>query len=86
MHYHIVHTNSKALDEFCKSIFEMAHVPIRRIIDRLSPNAPVKFFCPHPPRAAPGSEEKCVWQKKGEALENEVKKGRGTEKWGDQSD
>ena len=26
----------------------------------LFPNAPVKLFCPHPPRAATGSEEKCV--------------------------
>ena len=37
-------------------------------------NAPVKLFCPlPPPGAASGSEEKC--DKKGRALENEVKEG-----------
>ena len=36
----------------------------------LQHNAPVKLFCPHPPRVAPGQRKKFV-----------IKKGRGIEKW-----
>ena len=37
--------------------------------------APVKLFCPDPPRGSPGVRGKMCAIKKGGALENEVKKG-----------
>ena len=41
---------------------------------------------PTPPGAALGSKEKCCVIEKGGALQNEVKKGRGTQKKGEISD
>ena len=50
-------------------------------VNRQGFNAPVKLFCPYPPRGSLGVRGKmCVIRKVG-ALENEVKKGQGTGKW-----
>ena len=51
-------------------------------ITLLSTYAPVKLFCPHPlsPPGSPRVRRKMYVIEKGGALENEVKKGRGTQK------
>ena len=40
-----------------KKIVKGVHSPSNKSFSRY---APVKLFCPHPPRAAPGSEKICV--------------------------